>query len=82
MRFIRGRALMNFYYQLTRYWTLHIFILRLSVWPILGLAGEAASPPVNFTPTFWRGWYLPIVCIFLVLQGALQHLGYLLALDS
>ena len=33
----------------------YIFILRLLAWPFSGLVCEAASPPVNFIPTFWGG---------------------------
>ena len=43
----------------------HHLILCFPAWPFLGLVGEAASPPMKFTPIFWRGWLLPISRIFL-----------------
>ena len=30
----------------------------------MGLVGEADSPPVNVTPTSWRGWNLSIEFIY------------------
>ena len=38
---------------------LHI-LLTFWAQPFLGLFGEAASPPINFTPAFCSGWHLPI----------------------
>ena len=56
------------------------FDLALDSAALLGVGGEAASPPIYFIPTLWRSWLLPIG--FLFLQGEFQHLGYLPALDS
>ena len=44
--------------------TLCLFILRLSVRPLLGLVGKASSSPINFTQSLWCGCHLPIIGVF------------------
>ena len=43
---------------------LHYSVLRLPERPFLGLVGKADPTPINFTPTFWRGWHLRIIGLF------------------
>ena len=58
-------------------WTVWIFVLKFPARPLSGLVGDASSPPIKFTPTFWHRWYLPIVGIFIFTRCVVQHLGFL-----
>ena len=51
--------------------TVYPLILRFPERPFSGLVGKADSPPIYFTPEFWRVWNLPMF----FLQDVFHHLG-------
>ena len=74
MRFIRCHALVNLLSPVGAYLEgLHIYLGLVSA-ALIGLFGEAAPPPLKFTPAFWRGWLLLIEFI-LFHKVYSKHLG-------
>ena len=63
----------SFYLQMKRPWMVYIFLLSLPMRLLSGLLGEAASPPIVFTPALLCGFYLTIGFVYFY-KVSFQHL--------